>query len=417
MRNGSGTYVLPAGQPVVTGTTVSSTVFNTLTTDLANALTTSVCTDGQTPMTANLPMGTNKITGMGNGTVSTDAAAYGQLTAGLTNVQTAIQGKNLLVNGAFRIAQRASTYSITTTPAYGSMDNWAAYSSIATSGIFNRVATTGGQFQYFAKLGRNAADSSLSVISMAQAIETSMSIPAANKTVVLSFYAKAGANFSAAGSLLGVKLYSGTGTDQSLSSMVSVTWTGAADLISVTQAITTSTTLYTFSASVPSSVTQLGVRFFYTTTGTAGADDNVYISQAQLEVAENGQTTASSFEKLQYQEDLAICQRYAYVVTLTGSYNGMGLMTATSGGFVQYPLPVTMRTIPTFTTGGAAISNLSLQDGLGTTSVMTAITGASHSTGHLLINVTGTGTPYTVGRFAFIVNGGSQVYLIALANL
>lgn len=417
MRNGSGTYVLPAGQPVVTGATISSAAFNTLTTDLANALTTSVCTDGQTPMTANLPMGTKKITNMGNGTVSTDAAAYGQLTAGLTNVQTAIQGKNLLVNGSFRIAQRATTYTLTTTPTYGSMDNWAATSTLATTGTFDRVAATGGVFQYFARLGRPAAATSVGALSIHQAIETSLSVPAANKTVILSFYADAGADFSSAGSILNVSLISGTGTDQSGLSMYSGTWTGQASLVSTAQVITTSTTLYTYAVAVPSSVTQLGVRIGYTPVGTAGADDYVYLSQIQLEIAENGQTTASAFEKLQYQQDLAICQRYAYVITPTGSYNGMGLMTSTSGGFVQYPLPVTMRTAPAFTTGGAAISNLSLQDGLGTTSVMTAITGASHSTGHLLINVTGTGTPYTVGRLAFIVNGGSQVYLIALANL
>jgi hypothetical protein len=45
------------------------------------ALTTSVCTDGQTPMAANLPMGNNKITGLAPATLSTDALQYGQLSA------------------------------------------------------------------------------------------------------------------------------------------------------------------------------------------------------------------------------------------------------------------------------------------------------------------------------------------------
>lgn len=78
-RNGSGTYVLPAGQPVVTGTIISSTVFNTLTTDIGNALTTSICTDGQTPMAANLSMGSNKITNLALATASTDAVRLGQV--------------------------------------------------------------------------------------------------------------------------------------------------------------------------------------------------------------------------------------------------------------------------------------------------------------------------------------------------
>jgi hypothetical protein len=56
-RNGSGTYALPAGNPVVTGTTISSTVQNATMSDVAAALTASIAADGQTPATANLPMG------------------------------------------------------------------------------------------------------------------------------------------------------------------------------------------------------------------------------------------------------------------------------------------------------------------------------------------------------------------------
>ena len=63
-RNGSGTYNLPAGNPVVTGTTISSTWANNTLTDIANALTGSLAADGQTTATGALQMGNNKITGM-----------------------------------------------------------------------------------------------------------------------------------------------------------------------------------------------------------------------------------------------------------------------------------------------------------------------------------------------------------------
>ena len=78
-RNGSGTYSLPAGNPVVTGTTISSTWANTTLNDIANALTGSLAADGQTTATGNLQMGANKITGLANGTLSTDAATVGQI--------------------------------------------------------------------------------------------------------------------------------------------------------------------------------------------------------------------------------------------------------------------------------------------------------------------------------------------------
>lgn len=77
--NGSGTFVInSAGQPVVTGTTIASTAFNSLTADLATGLSTTLTKDGQSTPTANIPMGTFKITGLGNGTASTDAINLGQ---------------------------------------------------------------------------------------------------------------------------------------------------------------------------------------------------------------------------------------------------------------------------------------------------------------------------------------------------
>jgi hypothetical protein len=95
-RNGSGVYSLPAGNPVVTGTSISSTWSNTTLSDIATALTGSVASDGQTPMTGNLDMNSRKVVLLANGTVSTDAINLGQLTAALTN--TTVTG-NLTVTG------------------------------------------------------------------------------------------------------------------------------------------------------------------------------------------------------------------------------------------------------------------------------------------------------------------------------
>lgn len=72
-RNGSGIYSLPAGQPVVTGTVIDSTVFNTFTADVATALTNSLAKNGETTPTQNIPMGTMKITGLGDATQAKDA--------------------------------------------------------------------------------------------------------------------------------------------------------------------------------------------------------------------------------------------------------------------------------------------------------------------------------------------------------
>tara|TARA_R110000822_G_scaffold8119_4_gene32352 strand:- start:257 stop:1420 length:1164 start_codon:yes stop_codon:yes gene_type:complete len=54
--NGSGTFnINSAGQPVVTGTVISSTAFNALTADLGTGLSTAITKDGQTVATARIP--------------------------------------------------------------------------------------------------------------------------------------------------------------------------------------------------------------------------------------------------------------------------------------------------------------------------------------------------------------------------
>ena len=78
--NGSGTFVINStGQPVVTGTVISSTAFNALTADLATGLSTTMTKDGQTTATANIPMGTFKFTGLSAGSAATDSANIAQV--------------------------------------------------------------------------------------------------------------------------------------------------------------------------------------------------------------------------------------------------------------------------------------------------------------------------------------------------
>jgi len=105
--NGSGVFSInSAGQPVVTGTTISSSTFNALTADLAAGLTTALTKDGQSTPTADIKMGGFKITGLANGTLATDAAAFGQITSrfnvdGYTTTVTAAGTTTLTVASTF----------------------------------------------------------------------------------------------------------------------------------------------------------------------------------------------------------------------------------------------------------------------------------------------------------------------------
>jgi hypothetical protein len=95
-RNGSGTYNLPAGNPVTTGTTISSTWANTTLNDMATAITGSVASDGQTTPSANLPMGTFAHTNVGNATVRTMYACAGQVQDGVITYLTSVSGTDTI---------------------------------------------------------------------------------------------------------------------------------------------------------------------------------------------------------------------------------------------------------------------------------------------------------------------------------
>jgi hypothetical protein len=108
-RNGSGTYVLPAGNPVTTGTTISSTWANTTLTDIGSALTTSISNDGQTVPTANLPMGNYAHTGVANASVRTQYASAAQVQDGALEYLGAVSGTDTITASA---AVGMSTYTV-----------------------------------------------------------------------------------------------------------------------------------------------------------------------------------------------------------------------------------------------------------------------------------------------------------------
>jgi hypothetical protein len=99
-RDGSGTYSLPAGNPVTTGTTISSTWANDTMTDLAAALTASIVADGQKPYSANQPMGGYKHTGMGTGSAATDSANLGQVQAAAYQLLGGVSGVDTITASA-----------------------------------------------------------------------------------------------------------------------------------------------------------------------------------------------------------------------------------------------------------------------------------------------------------------------------
>jgi hypothetical protein len=256
--------------------------------------------------------------------------------------QTAYNG-NAIINGGFDIWQRGTSAAASTTAFLA--DRWRAYRN-AAGATFSRQNSGLTGIQYCQRAQRDSGNAFTNGISNWYTSESADAYRFAGQTVTLSFYARAGANFSAASSALSLVLATGTGQDQAYPS-----FTGYANAISTTQVITTSWVRYSFNATFGSSVSQFAIDFSYAPTGTAGANDYYEITGVQLEVG----SVATTFKRAgggSIQGELLACQRYFQYYK-----GGIGLPypAFTSGTTLIYgaiQMPIIMRSAPSVSLGG-----------------------------------------------------------------
>lgn len=134
-RNGSGTYSLPSGNPVVTATTITSTWANTTLSDIATALTGSLAADGQTPATGYLNMNTNQIKNVVDPTLAQDATTKAYVD---TAISTAVVAVNAVITGSMQIWPTA------TAPTGYLLCAGAAVSRTTYAALFAIIGTTYG---------------------------------------------------------------------------------------------------------------------------------------------------------------------------------------------------------------------------------------------------------------------------------
>jgi hypothetical protein len=151
--NGSGTFTIVAGNPVVTGTVISSTVQNNTTNDFATGFTNCVTRDGQSAALSNLPMGGYKHTGAGAASSTGEYLLYGQASANLSSltVGTFTTTGNANINGNVTVGD-ALADTLTINP---NAVNWAA-GSVAHTGSHDFAGNLSNQGN--ATLGSSDAD-------------------------------------------------------------------------------------------------------------------------------------------------------------------------------------------------------------------------------------------------------------------
>jgi len=177
----------------------------------------------------------------------------------------------------------------------------------------SQVAGANG-YKYGLKLQRPNGNTATGVHQVGHVIASIDCTRFQGQAVELSFWAKKGADFSASGNLLAVKIYTGTGADEGAVAMETDAWTGSAKPIDTTQALTTSLVQYAFTGTIGASATEIGLLLGWTPTGTAGADDSITIEGVCLKPASAGLGTVYDFPP--YDMDRVACRNRCIVANM-----------------------------------------------------------------------------------------------------
>lgn len=322
---------------------------------------------------------------------------------------------NYVINGGFDIWQRGTTFNSFGSTSVYTADRFYGYRQALAAGLtISRQPSSVAGTQYCARVQRDSGNTSTQGTNLICDLETPMSTQLAGKTITLSFYARAGVNFSSTGNQMYLQFATGTGTDQALRSG----YTGQIASATVCT-LSTSWQRFTFTTTIPSNATQMGFIFQNIPVGTAGANDYFEVTGVQLE--EGSVATPFRRNANSIQGELAACQRYYFrlgdpnIGGQSFTYYGMARINSATIAEANIKHPVPMRKTAT----SIEILNTITSD---QTNANVTVTGASISTGQSDIHQTHINLTYasggTGGRMGwFMRNGSSPSYFAVSAEL
>lgn len=379
-RNGSGTYSLPVNSwnPAQNGVPATAADWQSLINDVASALTQSVSRDGQTTMTGNLPMGGNKLTGLAAGTALGDSLRFEQLfsqglsqdvasaatvdigainstlvnitgTTTITSfgtnyngprfirfdgVLTLTHGASLVLPGAANITTAAGDSAIVV-PLGNPATGWRVAAYMAAQGVYN--PSFNGQLAGFRNLLINANFA----INQRGYVSGAATTGANQYTLDRWRVVTSGQNvtFSASGN--GNQITAPAGGIEQVIEGINIgggtyvlNWTGTATA-TVNGTARAKGESFTLPANTNATVRLIG--------GTA--------SVVQLEPG----TVPTPFEHRPVGAELALCQRYCFQKSGTGTY-GVGQALGASTVYAHIEFPVPMRATPTLESANSIVA-------------------------------------------------------------
>jgi hypothetical protein len=322
-------------------------------------------------------------------------------------------GKNAVINGGMDVWVRGTSFSIAASTNYGSTtfsaDRWQTKTNANQAITISRQATGDTtnlpNIEYCMRYQRNSGQTGTGALILVNNFETANTIPYVGKAVTISFYARKGADYSAASSVLTFAVTSGTGADQN-----AFAYSGANNFISSSATLTTTWQRFTATGTVPTTALSIAPNFTFTPVGTASTDDYFEITGVQLELG----NTPTTFSRVggNYGLELAACQRY-YFRSAAGTSNNSRLGQGPAFSATQsYPLvtfPVTMRVQPSV----LDYSNLAVYDGVNVLAV-TAATISDASLQGCTLQTTMAGGTST--RFYSLITNNSSSGFIAFSS-
>jgi hypothetical protein len=312
--------------------------------------------------------------------------------------------RNAVLNSSFNVWQRGTSTAGATGSTNGyAADRWQGYRGAFASGMTLSRQVTGDTtnlpfIQYCARVQRDNANAGTNSVNISQNLETFVSIPYAGRSIVLSFYARAGANYSSASSALLASINSGTGTDQN--GTTGAGYTGNTSVIAQTVTLTTTWQRFSVVATMPSTATEFYTNFAYTPVGTAGANDYFEVTGVMVEVGSQASPYAAATPT--YATELAACQRYYQVISRNDAF-AIGMCPSSSAASAPMPLLGEMRVAPTIVIPAVGLSS-------GQIIFLSAIGGGPATTGTITANqITKNGFLYVGAGFtASFVSGDSS---------
>jgi len=256
--------------------------------------------------------------------------------------------KNRIINGAFAVAQRGTSFTSTgganNDDTYN-LDRWYVLSDGNDAVDITQTTTVPTGAKYSIGLDVETINKKFGI---AQIIENANCFDAIGQTVTLSFDAKVSSTTKLDNVKCAIVAWSGT-ADSVTSDIISAWGAEGTNPTLIANAtyenspanlnVTTSFARYTVSAAVDTSSTTNIIVFIWSDVTDTTLGDFLYITNVQLEKS----STATSFDYRPYGTELMLCQRYYQKITgdLFGSNANVG--------YAVWSFKVSMRTAPTVT--------------------------------------------------------------------